>query len=432
MDSDLKTSSWSRFLSMSKLLAKVGGSVAGNELANLFRGVADKKALQSENWEKNAQRIVETLGDLKGGVMKVGQMLSLQEDLLPPEIAAIMRHLQKEAPPVPFSKMNALLKRDLKEKYKSIKNIDKEAFAAASIGQVHLATLEDGRKVALKIQYPGIAKAVKSDLKNLKTFLKAILSFLVKVNLDLIWRELEEKLLQELDYSQEAENLQQMQKLWQKEKGIIIPKVFPHLCSKRVLTMEYTEGIPPDEAVGENYSEELKNKWAAQLFKFISKGLLSHRILHVDPNFANFAFKEDGSLVVYDYGCIQKVPEEIAKGIKDLFHALKRKRPQDMPYILKNMGIHRSDGSPLSDKVLLPPLEIIKSIFSGEEYIFNENKEIVNKMVLLKKNNIVEVMDAVFPKEMIFIDRTVVGHFGNLGKLQAKLNWLAHYDALWT
>ncbi|MCB1156143.1 MAG: hypothetical protein KDK45_01465, partial [Leptospiraceae bacterium] len=185
------------------MVSNVGFSILGNGTLNLFSSEVKKAQRNAEFWFNNGQKILETLGKLKGGAMKIGQMLSLQEGLMPPELLQVIQLLQKEAPPLPFSTMETVLKEDFPDYKEIFSTIEEKPFASASIGQVHRGTLKDGREVAIKIQYPQIDEIIKSDLKNLRVLFKLLFSTFLKINIESIWEELNRQLLYELDYQME-------------------------------------------------------------------------------------------------------------------------------------------------------------------------------------------------------------------------------------
>ena len=168
------TSATNRFLKLAGLAGKVGTSILKEKGVNVFRSANIAKEKLSRNNVLNAARIANTLGRLKGGAMKVGQMIGLQEGLLPPEVTKILQQLQKNAPSVPFDELRKVAMSELGEEFKQFKSIDEISYAAASIGQVHKAILNDGRSVVIKIQYPKIDKVIKADLKNLKIVFRNI------------------------------------------------------------------------------------------------------------------------------------------------------------------------------------------------------------------------------------------------------------------
>jgi predicted unusual protein kinase regulating ubiquinone biosynthesis (AarF/ABC1/UbiB family) len=222
-DHDLITSSTRRFLKLGGLAGRVGASVAGDQVLNLVRSAPAKHIRQTENLVRNATRIVETLGEMKGAAMKVGQMLSLHEGLLPPEVAAVLTALQKEAPRVPPEVMEFEIRGALPNFDDLFNSLDFEAFAAASIGQVHRGTLRDGRDVAVKIQYPLIDEIVKADLKNLKRLFQSLFALVFEIDFEPFWHELRDRLLEELDYTHEAANIERMTELHSEVPDIVIP-----------------------------------------------------------------------------------------------------------------------------------------------------------------------------------------------------------------
>ena len=159
---NLSTSALGRFVKVGGLVGRVGASVLTDQAVGLLRDGPVKRLKKAENMVRNATRIATTLGEMKGAAMKVGQMLSLHEGLLPPEVSAVLSVLQKEAPSVSFDVMERELRRELKDFDALFESIDPEAFAAASIGQVHRGVLRDGREVAVKIQYPKADRMVKA------------------------------------------------------------------------------------------------------------------------------------------------------------------------------------------------------------------------------------------------------------------------------
>jgi len=421
---DLITSAVGRFVRLGGLMGRVGASVIGSKAVNLVAPADSKEARTTDNLVKNAIRIVETLGELKGAAMKVGQMMSLHEALLPPEVVAVLRALQKEAPSVPFEVMEFEIKGEIENFDEIFESLEPEAFAAASIGQVHRAVLKDGRKVAVKIQYPLIEEIIRADLKNLRTIFKTLVSMFSDTDFDPMWHEVRDRLLEELDYVHEAESIQRMARLHAGVPEIIIPQVVEEASTKRVLTMEFVEGIPPDEACSDDYDQDLKDRWGRILFDFQFRGLVEHRMLHADPNLSNFAFRDDGRVVVYDFGCVKKIPMEIAAGYADILNAALEGRISDIPTVLAGMGVHREDGTPLEPELTDPYLELFAVILrESPPYTFGEDEDLYDKLFQMGLANWTEAKDIVFPRHIIFIDRSLGGHFGNLSRLAATGPW---------
>ena len=421
---DLITSAFGRFVKVSGLVGRVGVSVLSEQVVGLLREGPAKRLKKADNMVRNAVRIVETLGEMKGAAMKVGQMLSLHEGLLPPEVVAVLSVLQKEAPSVSFDVMERELRRELDDFDALFESIETEAFAAASIGQVHRGVLRDGREVAVKIQYPKAEQMVKADLKNLKALLGNLVRLFTDIDFEPIWEEVRERLFEELDYRKEADNIRRTAAIQQGSDEIIVPGVVQEATSRRVLTMEFVDGIPPSEATSGRYPRDLRDRWGVTLFDFTLRGLLEHHFLHADPNFANFAFREDGRVVVYDYGCMKEIPEKLAAGYAGLMAAVIARRKTAIPGILREMGVCKEGDTPLPREMTDPYVDVVQDIVrASPPYTFGEDSSIYNTLYELGMTNWQNASDIQFPQDMVFIDRTLVGLFGNLGKLRATGPW---------
>jgi len=419
------TSPLRRFIKLGGLMGRVGTSVAASRALDFARSDTAKQIRTTENLIKNAIRIVETLGEMKGAAMKVGQMLSLHEGLLPAEVAEVLRALQQQAPRVPSEVMRFEVEGALGGKIDDLfQSFDEEAFAAASIGQVHLARLEDGRRVAVKVQYPAIDEIIKADLGNMRRLFRAIFSMVTEVDFEPIWVEVRDRLLEELDYRHEAANMRRLAELHRDVPEILIPRVIEERSSDRVLTMEFLEGIGADEACSGRYSQAQKDLWGTRLFELQMRGLFEHRFLHADPNLANFAFLEDGRIIVYDFGCVKAVPDAVREGYAALFLAVREHRPEDVPRALLEMGVYKQGQppTPLPLELTSPYIEIFDEILRDDPpYRFGEDAEFYEKLISLGMTNWSAAMDITFPEDIVFIDRTLSGHFGNLARLRAAV-----------
>ena len=421
---NLITSAFGRFVKVGGLVGRVGVSMLGEQAVGLLRDGPTKRLKKAENTVRNAVRIANTLGEMKGAAMKVGQMLSLHEGLLPPEVAAVLSVLQKEAPSVSFEIMGRKLRREVDNFDALFASVEPEAFAAASIGQVHRGVLRDGREVAVKIQYPNADRMVRADLKNLKTLLGNLVSLFTDIDFEPIWEEVRERLLEEIDYLKEADNIRRAAAIHSDCPDIIVPAVVQEATSRRVLTMEFVDGIPPAEAVSERYHRHLRDQWGVTLFEFTLRGLLQHGFLHADPNLANFAFREDGKVVVYDYGCMKEIPQDLAAGYAGLMDAVINRRKAAIPGLLRNMGVFKEGGVVLSRDMTDPYVDLVQDIVrASPPYTFGEDSSIYESLYELGMTNWQDATDIRFPRDVVFIDRTLVGLFGNLSKLQATGPW---------
>jgi predicted unusual protein kinase regulating ubiquinone biosynthesis (AarF/ABC1/UbiB family) len=406
-------------------MGRVGASVLTERAVDFAMAGPTKQMRRTENLVKNAARIVETLGEMKGAAMKVGQMLSLHEGMLPPEVAEVLRDLQQEAPRVPPEVMRYELEGSLGGKVDALfLEFDEEAYAAASIGQVHKARLHDGRRVAVKIQYPLIDEIVRADLKNLKRLLGSIFALFSDGDFEPLWAEVRDHLLEELDYEHEAQNMKRTAELYADMPEVLIPTVVDELSTKRVLTMEYLYGIRPEEACSDRFPQELKNRWGQVLFDFQMRGLFQLRWLHADPNLANFAFREDGRVIVYDFGCVKRVPEVMSDGYAALVRAVIDDHREAIPTLLKRIGFYKTSGEPVPREICDSYVDLFGQIVREDPpYVFGEDEEMYRKIMDLGAANWSEATDVYLPQDIIFIDRALAGHFGNLNRLQAAGPW---------
>ena len=420
------TSPVGRLARLGGLVGRVGASVLAERLLELALNGPAKQIRRSENLVRNATRVAESLGRMKGAAMKVGQMISLQEGLLPPEVAAVLQSLQREAPRVPPEVMRYEVEGSLgKERVGELfAELEPEAFAAASIGQVHRGRLADGREVAVKIQYPLIDEIIRADLKNLKTLLGALVAMFTEIDFEPIWRELRDRLLEEIDYRHEADNIRRMAELHADVPEITIPAVVEEASTERVLTMEYVEAIAPPEACSDRYPQELRDRWGRVIFELLFRGLLEHRMLHADPNLSNFSFREDGGVIVYDFGCVKRIPAALAAGYAGLLRAALAGEAAEIPRALLLMGVGDESGEALSRELIDPYYELLVEIAREEPpYTFGEDEEFYGKLIEPSLANWRKVAGITFPQDLVFIDRSLGGHFGNLARLHATGPW---------
>ena len=416
-------SGMARSRSLGSLVGGLGASLLGAVVRKPFQSDEKRAGFLEAMWLKEAQRLAGKLGELKGAAMKLGQMLSLHEHILPPEAAKILSQLQKAAPPIPFKTIREVMEAELGDGMELIDGIESEPFASASIGQVHKGRLKDGTEVVFKVQYPGVDRAVRQDIKQLRWMAGPMVNFMTGGSAGPIFDELEEVMLQELDYRQELQNLQDMQELLNDDPGRVVPRGFSELSTTRVLTMELAHGLSFDEALAPDIDQTLRDRWAQAFARTFAQGVFAHRFLHADPNAGNFAFREDGSLVLYDFGCMKKVPFNISRGYGNLLRAIFSGQDEIIPEILKEVGIHRADGRPIEVSLLKPHADIVRQVFGEDGFVFGEDKELYDRIFELSRQQWFDSLGIRFPREILFIHRTLAGYFGNFSRLKARGPW---------
>jgi len=245
-----------------------------------------------------------------------------------------------------------------------------------------------------------------------------------------VWGEVRDRLREELDYVNEAENLRRMAELWAGSDQVVIPGVIDAAASRRVLTMDYVAGYTPDEACDDARPQALRDRWGAVLFDFLLRGLFEHQLIHADPNLANFSFLADGRVVVYDYGCVKSVPPTIVQGYRELSRAALDGRRFDVPALLAAMGVSTSSGSPVSEELIAPALALVHKMLDDEHpYRFGYDDQLLRRVLDTTASRFGEMKDLRFPHHIIFINRTAAGHFGNLSRLRAAAPWRRMLEA---
>ncbi len=270
-----------------------GPSPAGSEAASAFLS-AD-----------NARRLAARLARLRGGAMKLGQMMSLQgADLLPPEFAQALEILRSQAAPMPLAQLRRVLGREYGKGWESrFEHFDFEPIAAASIGQVHRARAVDGRDLALKIQYPGVARSIKSDVDNLAVLLQTLKLLPHEVDVKAIAAEAARQLGQEADYLAEVAHLENYARQVADEPRLLVPRAHPDLTTTRILAMDFVDGEPLEALAEVGVAQNTRDAVGTLLERLLFRELFEFGLMQTDPNFANYLWQPvTGKLVLLDFG----------------------------------------------------------------------------------------------------------------------------------
>jgi predicted unusual protein kinase regulating ubiquinone biosynthesis (AarF/ABC1/UbiB family) len=259
----------------------------------------------------NARRLAARLARLRGGAMKLGQMMSLQgSDLLPSEFAQALAILRAEAAPMPVEQLRRVLGREYGSGWQArFKSFDFEPIAAASIGQVHRARTVDGRDLALKVQYPGVARSIKSDVDNLATLLHVLKLLPHDVDISAIAAEAARELGQEADYLAEAASLERYAQLVADEPRLVVPRAHRDLTTARILAMDYVVGEPLESVAAPGVTQSTRDAIGTLLERLMFRELFEFRTMQTDPNFANYLWQpETGKVVLLDFGATLRFP----------------------------------------------------------------------------------------------------------------------------
>ncbi len=414
-----------RFFRLTGLTGRVSSSYTTQRVKEFFFDADRVRHSRSRTHVRNAERIVETLGELKGAVMKVGQYMSIQTDLLPKEFADVLASLQKSAPPVPYGLVASVIASEFgKDPEALFARFDPEPHASASIGQVHRARLSNGTEVVVKVQYPDVDKNIDGDLSNLKTILAtgSIMGYR-KSDLEGVFAEIRDRLHEELDYDQEMENLREFRRIFQRDKRIRIPRVFPAYCSYRVLTMEYLPGDPLEALREPPYTQEDRDRFGALLFDLLADQILRRGLLHADPHPGNFAFRKDGPLILYDFGCLKRIPPYIREACRDLARCGIDGGYEQIDEALLRLGSRDPRREAPDRDFYRQYVEVLREPFRpGEAYDFGKSK-IHERLMELAPLGFSKMLHFRPSRETVFIGRTIGGHYGNLLHIGAKAKW---------
>ncbi|SNB46749.1 AarF/ABC1/UbiB kinase family protein [Geobacter sp. DSM 9736] len=304
-------SSFPRIWSLGTLHARITLGYLAYWLRSRFASAGEKQRLRNEVHLAAALQLVGTMGYLRGAVMKVGQMLANLPEVLPEEFAETLSFLHFQAPPMHFAMVREVFLdefgREPEEVYSSF---DRQAFAAASLGQVHRARLKSGEEVAVKIQYPGIARTITTDMLNLRMLLQPIRVSEDWSNLLDKLADIEQMLLMETDYVQEARFIAQARDLFSPDDGVVIPRVYKDYSTGRVLTTEYLPGLHLNDFLASKPDQSLRDRYTHLLTAATMRLLYRSHWLLADPNPGNFIFMEGGRLGIIDFGCTRAITDE--------------------------------------------------------------------------------------------------------------------------
>ncbi|MCL6239751.1 MULTISPECIES: AarF/ABC1/UbiB kinase family protein [Acinetobacter] len=417
-----------RFMKLASMTASIATKTVSNSIRNITADEEQKNASRSKLFQDIGLQIADTLGEMKGAVMKVGQIASQYKDIFPPEVAKAISKLQRQAPAMPFAEIKAQVEQELGKPLAQIfKSFEEQPFAAASIGQVHKAVLPNGQQVVVKVQYPGVEEACESDLKQVRLALRLMGVLKIDRKLqDKLFREIQDSLDNELNYEIEAQNLDVARAFHSAlDDKIIIPQVYKDYSSRHILTLSLELGDSIETA--STWSQETRNALGRRLFRAIGREIFFLKRFHCDPHPGNFAFREDGSVIVYDYGGVKTLSPEIVSHFKQLINAARKhdiplmEQQLDALHSLNELGKFPVDLYEQWLEVLMRPLTT--------QYDFAENSAHHDGVELIKPS--LKYWDVFKPSpDTLMVNRTVSGHYWNLIHLKVNDNLNDLFDEL--
>jgi predicted unusual protein kinase regulating ubiquinone biosynthesis (AarF/ABC1/UbiB family) len=327
---------WRRLRLLGTLQAKIGAAYLFYWVRGWFKTAGHRERLLAETHWRTAVSLLDSMSYLRGAVMKIGQTLANFPDIVPRAFVETLEQLHFEAPPMHWSLLREMVQNELGDDPENIfASFDRQAFAAASLGQVHRARLKTGEEVAVKIQYPGIARTIREDFRN-------FLLLLLPGRLNKDWEyaknqfdEMRRRMEQETDYEAEAATLARVRPLFRDEEGIVVPRVYPQYSTSRVLTMERLGGVHLEEYLARNPAQEERNEFARKIVRAWYRMQYTGRLLYADFHPGNFLFMDDGRLGWIDFGFVLPYDDELWSLMRVMDRAFTTGQREDMIAAIK-------------------------------------------------------------------------------------------------
>ncbi|MFH1418738.1 MAG: AarF/UbiB family protein [Planctomycetota bacterium] len=307
---------FNRLWVLGTLQAKIAAAYLAWWLRGGFASNDKRERTLNETHLKAALKLLGGMSYLRGAIMKVGQIIATHPDVAPEQFVDVLGHLHFEAPPMHYSLLREFVRAELGADPEDVfDEFETTAFAAASLGQVHRARLKSsGQRVAVKIQYPNIGRTIRADFANMLALLTPMRFSSDWGNLKDQFEGLRHMLDLETDYEHEAENLRIARSAFTEDEGIVVPRVFPDFSTRRVLTMEYIDGLHLDKFLATKPSQELRNSFGHKISLAVFRLYYAKGLVYADPQPGNYLFMPDGRLGVIDFGCCyHQTAEDISR-----------------------------------------------------------------------------------------------------------------------
>jgi predicted unusual protein kinase regulating ubiquinone biosynthesis (AarF/ABC1/UbiB family) len=419
-----------RFSARAARYARVGANVGG-----VAARIAGNRLLRAEGQgASNAAALAQALGGLKGPIMKVAQLLATIPDVIPPEYAAELQKLQSEAPPMGAAFVKRRMQAELGPSWRSrFGSFELKPAAAASLGQVHRATAQDGSALACKLQYPDMQSAVEADLKQLEFAFAIHRRMDPAIDTREIAKEIGERVREELDYEREGKHVRLYADVLKDVPEVRVPSLWPELSTRRLLTLGWLEGEKILSFV--EAPQAIRNRLSVAMFKAWWHPFSHTGVIHGDPHLGNYTvFSEAGEpqgINLLDYGCIRIFPPRFVGGVVDLYEGLKRNDEARIVHAYETWGFKSLDRELIGilniwARFIYGPLleDRVRSIADGVSPAEYGRRQAYQVHKALKERGPVTV-----PREFVFMDRAAIGLGGVFLHLKAELNFHRLFEA---
>ncbi len=408
---------------------KTGAQIGGNYIKHYSKKIVDPSLSKDELHEDNATDVYNALSELKGSALKVAQMLSMEKNILPRQYTNKFQMAQYSAPPLSGPLIvQTFIKSFGKSPQEIFDTFEMKASNAASIGQVHKASL-NGKLLAIKIQYPGVADSIKSDLKMVKPIAFRLLN-MNENELDKYIKEVESKLIEETDYELELERSIQISNACKHIPNLVFTNYYKEYSAKRVLTMGWLDGLHLDDFLKTNPSQETRNKIGQAMWDFYDTQVHKLHAVHADPHPGNFLLQQNGNLGVIDFGCVKEIPEDFYLNYFALLIPEITLDEQSLTAIMLQQQIVSNNDSPATKSIIvelfMKMTNLLSTPFNNDEFDFGDNTYIDKIYALGEELSKTDVLknskEGRGSQHALYINRTYFGLYSILNVLKAKVN----------
>ncbi len=408
-------------------IAKMAGGVASGMIGEGARQLAQGKRPKVSDLlltPSNARKVADQLATMRGAAMKVGQLLSMEtSDFLPPELANILAQLRNRAFIMPRGQLiDSLISAYGKDWESKFEHFEFEPLASASIGQVHRATTLDQRKIVLKIQYPGVAESIDSDVDNIATLFKVTNLLPKHMDITELLRDAKLQLHEEANYVQEAAYLDAFREALGDNKDYVIPEHHPDLSTERILAMDFVDG-EPIESLGD-LDPSIVDNLMKKMFELTFKELFELRLMQTDANFANYLFQHDThKIALLDFGASRRFSKRFAIDYKRLLRAVTAGDAQATILAADKLGYKASDASQSYQEFLIEVFAIALEPFSKPGLYDFKSAQLSNRLSQLSQDGYsFKEFWQTPPTDILYLHRKLGGMYMLATRLGARVN----------
>ena len=425
----IPSGSLGRALSGGRTAARVGGHVLEYYAKRPFLSAKNRRSARDKATREGARTLFQGLGLLKGTALKIAQLLSLELDLLPEEVCRELAKSYHQVPPINQALVRKVIRDGLGQPPEALfAHFDLRAFAAASLGQVHHAVDENGQDLAVKIQYPGIAGTIKSDMGMMRRLLSPVVE---EHQLTPAVEEIAARLHEEVDYLLEAENLDFFSRRLAME-GVHIPQLLPNRTARTVLTTTLMSGKPLDVWLQDSPPQDARDRVAQTLNDLMVKGLYELHAIHADPNPGNFIVSDDLTIGLVDFGCVKRVAADFVGQYREMARAVCHNDKKAHYQAICRIGLITADADPSVRQMALEVTDVagrwFSRMFADEVFDFTANPGFIGQgqAVMRHYHHLYRHLNV--NPEFIFLDRTRYGLLRIFEMMGARIRFRNAYE----